>query len=355
MSLHAHDADLSEHLLDQVQSALDGGRSLQIAGGRSKHFLGRPGSGIPLDTRGHRGIVSYDPAELVVTARAGTPLAELEAVLDGAGQMLPCEAPDFSGTATVGGMVAAGLSGPRRPWAGAVRDFVLGCRIISGHGNHLRFGGQVIKNVAGYDVSRVMAGSFGCLGLLTEVSLKVLPQPRSRITLRLEHDRATALRRFAEWGRQSLPISGACHAGRQTLIRLEGGEGSVRAACLQLGGERVADDFWRELRDQRLPFFDDPRPLWRLAVAGHRTPHELPGEALIDWGGAQVWLKTAAAAAEIRQLAAAAGGHASCFTPGVDESPLMPLAPPLLRYHRQLKTQLDPQGIFNVGRMYAEF
>lgn len=353
MTPRSPDADLAEHLLDQVLSALDSGRSLQIAGGRSKQFLGRPTTGIPLDTRGHRGIVGYDPAELVVTARAGTPLAELEAVLDAAGQMLPCEAPDFAGTATLGGMVASGLSGPRRPWAGSVRDFVLGCRVISGHGNHLRFGGQVIKNVAGYDVSRLMAGSFGCLGLLTEVSLKVLPKPRSSMTLRLEQETATALRRFAEWGRQSLPISGACHQDGATLVRLEGGEGSVQAARQQLGGERVGDDFWHELRDHRLPFFADPRPLWRLSVAAGRTPRELPGDALLDWGGAQVWLKSTADAAELRQLASAAGGHASCFTPGVDDSPLMPLAPPLLRYHRQIKAQLDPQGIFNPGRLYA--
>lgn len=346
------DADQGDLLLEQVQSALDSGKSLAIAGGRSKQFLGRPLSGIPLDTRGHRGIVSYDPAELVITARAGTPLAELEAVLDAGGQMLPCEAPDFTGTATVGGMVAAGLSGPRRPWAGSVRDFVLGTRVISGHGKHLRFGGEVIKNVAGYDVSRLMAGSFGCLGLITEVSMKVLPKPRTSVTLRLEIDRPTALRRFAEWGRQSLPISGACHDGDAVLIRLEGGEGSVRAARELLGGEIVSADFWRQLRDHRLPFFVDPRPLWRLSVGSHRTPLDLPGDALIDWGGAQIWLKSSADVSKLRQIAVAAGGHATRFTAG--DSAMMPLPAPLLRYHQQLKAQLDPQGVFNVGRLYAD-
>lgn len=352
MSRSTLDADQGDLLLEQVKSALDGGKSLAIAGGRSKQFLGRSIAGIPLDTRGHRGIVSYDPAELVVTARAGTPLAELEAVLDAGGQMLPCEAPDFTGTATVGGMVAAGLSGPRRPWAGSVRDFVLGTRVISGHGKHLRFGGEVIKNVAGYDVSRLMAGSFGCLGLITEVSMKVLPKPRASATLCLEIDRATALRRFAEWGRQSLPISGACHDGEAALIRLEGGEGSVRAARELLGGETVSADFWRQLRDHRLPFFVDPRPLWRLSVGSNRTPLELPGDALIDWGGAQIWLKSSADVSVLRQIAVAAGGHATRFTAG--DSAMMPLPPPLLRYHQQLKAQLDPQGVFNVGRLYAD-
>ena len=347
------DADQSEHLLAQVQAALAAGSPLAIIGGGSKPCYGREMTGAPLATRSHRGIVSYDPAELVVTARAGTPLAELNAVLDAAGQALPCEAPDFTGTATVGGMVAAGLSGPRRPWVGSVRDFVLGCRIVTGQGKHLRFGGQVIKNVAGYDVSRLMAGSLGCLGLITEVSLKVLPKPRAGVTLRLEQGRAAALRQFAAWGRQSLPITGACHDGEATLLRLEGGEGSVKTARAFLGGEVVSPAFWSDLCDQKLDFFSDPRPLWRLSVGAGRLPAELPGDSLVDWGGAQIWLKSPASPETIRALAAAAGGHAACFTPGVTDSPLAPLPEPLLRYHRQLKARLDPQGIFNPGRLYA--
>lgn len=353
MATPHHDADQGEHLLAQVQAALKAGMPLCIAGGGSKSFYGREVAGTLLDTRGHRGIVSYDPAELVVTVRAGTPLAELNAVLDAAGQALPCEAPDFTGSATVGGMVAAGLSGPRRPWVGSVRDFVLGCRIVTGQGKHLRFGGQVIKNVAGYDVSRLMAGSLGCLGLITEVSLKVLPKPRAGVTLRLDQSRAVALRLFAEWGRQSLPITGVCHDGEATLLRLEGGEGSVRAARAFLGGEVVSTTFWTNLRDQKLDFFSDPRPLWRLSVAAGRLPAELPGDSLADWGGAQIWLKSAATPEAIRALAVAAGGHAACFTPGVTDSPLAPLPEALLHYHHQLKAQLDPQGIFNPGRLYA--
>jgi glycolate oxidase FAD binding subunit len=346
------EADLSEELLARVCEALAAGTPLRLEGGGSKARYGRPVAASPLDVRGHRGIVGYDPSELVVTVRAGTPLAELEATLDAHGQMLACEPPHYSGHATAGGMTAAGFSGPRRPWAGSVRDFVLGCRVITGHGRHLRFGGQVMKNVAGYDVSRLMAGSLGCLGLITEVSLKVLPKPRATLSLRLEMGREAALKTFAEWGRQPLPISAAIHDGEAILLRLEGGEGSVEAARRQLGGEESPGHVWTALRDLELPFFADARPLWRLSVPGHRCPPVLPGDALLDWAGAQVWLKSDAGADAIRAVAAAAGGHADCFTPDAVASPLHPLPETLKRYHRQLKAQLDPRGIFNPGRMY---
>jgi glycolate oxidase FAD binding subunit len=348
----AQEADRSEELLARVREALAAGTPLRLQGGDSKAWHGRPVDAEPLDVRGHCGIVSYDPSELVVTVRAGTPLAALEAALDAQGQRLACEPPHHAPGATVGGMTAAGLSGPRRPWAGAVRDFVLGCRVITGHGRHLRFGGQVMKNVAGYDVSRLMAGSHGCLGLVTEVSLKVLPKPRATLSLRLEMGRAAAVKQFAAWGRLPLPISAASHDGEATLLRLEGGEGSVDAARRELGGDTLPADYWPALRDLRLPFFADPRPLWRLSVPAHRCPLALPGDALLDWGGAQIWLKSDAGADAIRAAAAAAGGHADCCTPGAAESPLHPLPEGLRRYHRQLKAQLDPQGLFNPGRLY---
>lgn len=353
-----HDADNSAALLEQVNHALSTATPLRIQGGNSKAFLGRKVEGEVLDTRRHRGIVSYDPTELVITARAGTPLAELEAVLDEAGQMLTCEAPRFAGAAsqggTVGGMVAAGLSGPRRPWAGAVRDLVLGTRLITGFGKQLRFGGEVMKNVAGYDLSRLLAGSFGCLGVITEVSLKVLPKPRQSLSLRLEMDTACALQKLAEWGQQPIPISAASHDGRALHLRLEGGEGSVAAARERLGGELLDAGYWRDLNEQRLEFFADPRPLWRLSLPNNCGVLDMPGEQLIDWGGAQRWLKSDADADSIRRVVATVGGHATCFTEGRCDSPFQPLATPLLRYHRQLKAQLDPQGIFNVGRLYAE-
>jgi glycolate oxidase FAD binding subunit len=272
--------------------------------------------------------------------------------------MLPCEPPSYSdagvGDATVGGMIAAGVSGPRRPWAGSVRDYVLGTRVITGLGKHLKFGGEVMKNVAGYDLSRLMAGSFGCLGLLTEVSLKVLPKPRLCTSIALEMDSAHALARLAEWGQQPLPISAASHDGRVLRLRLEGGEGSVAAAHDRLGGESIDPAWWQALNEHRLDFFTDGRALWRLSLPTNTGVLALPGEQLIDWGGAQRWLKSDASGEEIRAMVSAIGGHATCYSHGLDQNPFQPLAEPLMRYHRQLKAQLDPHGIFNPGRMYAE-
>ncbi|MBB3238945.1 glycolate oxidase FAD binding subunit [Pseudomonas sp. Tn43] len=346
------DVDASGALLEQVKQARENATPLRIQGGNTKAFLGREVAGEILDTRVHRGIVSYDPTELVISVRAGTPLSELFAALDAAGQMLPCEPPSFGEGATVGGMIAAGLSGPRRPWSGSVRDFVLGTRVISGLGTHLRFGGEVMKNVAGYDLSRLMVGSYGCLGVLTEVSLKVLPKPRQCLSISLDIDCARALDNLAQWGQQPLPISAACHDGQRLFLRLEGGEGSVTAAHQRLGGEPLDSGFWADLNEQRLDFFNEGLPLWRLSLPNNLGPLNLPGEQLIDWGGAQRWLKSAAD--NIQSLASELAGHATCFSHGVSETPFQPLAPALLRYHRQLKAQLDPQGLFNPGRMYAE-
>ncbi|CAB3791235.1 hypothetical protein LMG28614_03258 [Paraburkholderia ultramafica] len=347
--------DDSARLVEHVRSALAERKPLSIRGGGSKALLGRPVTGEELDTRSHRGIVSYDPSELVITARAGTPLAEMNAILDQAGQMLPCEPSTFGGGATVGGVVACGLSGPRRPWAGSVRDFILGCRIITGEAKHLRFGGQVMKNVAGYDVSRLIGGSFGCLGLITEVSLKVLPRPREARSLTVEIEAGDAMRELSAWRKAALPVSGACHLDGKLHLRLEGGTGSVRAALDRIGGEDLDPRFWESLCEQRLAFFDDPRPLWRLSLPNNTPLVALPGATLLDWGGAQRWLKSDAPAAAIRQIASAAGGHATCFTPRPGIEPFHPFAAPLMRFHRQLKQRLDPHRIFNPGRMYADY
>ncbi|MFJ4349006.1 glycolate oxidase subunit GlcE [Pseudomonas sp. NPDC089401] len=346
------DRDISQDLLEQVNQALNQGTALRIQGGNSKAMLGRAVAGEVIDTRGHCGILSHDPTELVLTARAGTPLREIEAVLHEAGQMLPCEPPHLGAGATLGGMVAAGLSGPRRPWAGAVRDQVLGTRLISGHGKLLRLGGEVMKNVAGYDVSRLMAGSFGCLGLLTEVSLKVLPRPRETLSLRLVMDRRQALAKLAEWGQQPLPISAACHDGDTLYLRLEGGAGSVQSARQRLGGEVLDSRFWSDLREQRLAFFNGPAPLWRLSLPATTGELDLPGRQLVDWGGAQRWLKSDAPAQSIHARAATLGGHATGY--GAGDASCAPLPATLLRYHRALKQQLDPQGVFNPGRLYPD-
>ena len=345
--------DDSERLVAEVSQALAGGTPLAIRGGNSKAFLGRPVQGAPIDTRSHRGVVSYDPTELVISARAGTPVAELNAMLAAAGQIFPFEPPAFDGVATVGGMVAAGLAGPRRPWSGSVRDFVLGCRVITGHAKHLRFGGEVMKNVAGYDVSRLLAGSFGCLGLITEVSLKVLPKPRAVACIALELDTGEALRKLSAWRRAVLPVSAACHVDGRLHVRLEGGVGSVASAVDRIGGAELEPRFWDDLREHRLAFFDDPRPLWRFSLPNAAPLVDLPGDTLLDWAGAQRWLKSDAPAATLRQIAHAASGHATCFTPHGDTEPFTPLPPALLRFHRQLKQQLDPRGLFNPGRLYT--
>ncbi|MFJ2333958.1 glycolate oxidase subunit GlcE [Pseudomonas helleri] len=349
-----HDVDNSAALLQQVNQALHSVTPLRIQGADSKAFLGRPMTGEVLDTRSHRGIVSYDPTELVITARCGTPLSELAAALDAAQQMLPCEPPSFGSHATVGGMVASGLSGPRRPWAGSVRDYVLGTRVITGHGKHLRFGGEVMKNVAGYDLSRLMAANYGALGVITEVSLKVLPKPRQALSISLEIDPDRALQRLAQWGQEPLPISAACHDGQRLHLRLEGGEGSVAAAHDRLGGELLDAAYWADLNEQRLGFFAQGQPLWRLSLPNNTAPLALPGQQLIDWGGAQRWLKSDADAVFIRRVVEEVGGHATCYTPGLTDSPFQPLPAALMRYHCTLKQQLDPKGIFNPGRLYAE-
>jgi glycolate oxidase FAD binding subunit len=341
-----------------VRSAAARRAPLRIRGGDSKAVLGRPVEGETLDMRVHRGVVHYDPTELVITLRAGTPVAELNAVLEASGQMLPCEPPDYGGAATIGGAVASGLSGPRRPWAGALRDYVLGCRLITSEGKYVRFGGEVMKNVAGFDVSRLMAGSFGCLGVIAEVSLKVLPRPRAQRSLRLVASATEALARVVEWRRAGLPVSGACHVGDALHVRLEGGTSSVENAARGIGGEEIDASFWTELREHRLPFFAGAECLWRVSVpnVGQNTAQiaALPGATMLDWGGAQRWLKSDASADEIRRIAQAAGGHATCFTPVAGTEPFHPLAEPVLRLHRQLKQQLDPHGIFNPGRMYAQ-
>jgi glycolate oxidase FAD binding subunit len=348
------DFDDSNALLEQVNQALQNATPLRIQGSNSKAFLGRVTAGEILDTRAHRGIVSYDPTELVITARCGTPLAELAQALDAAQQMLPCEPPAFGDAATVGGMIACGLSGPRRPWSGSVRDFVLGTRVITGHGKHLRFGGEVMKNVAGYDLSRLMAGSYGTLGLITEVSLKVLPKPRQSLSISLDMDSDRALAHLAQWGQQPLPISAACHDGQRLHLRLEGGEGSVAAAHDRLGGELLDASYWADLNEQRLSFFDEDQPLWRLSLPNNTPKLSLPGRQLIDWGGAQRWLKSDAEAGFIRQVVDEVGGHVTCYSHGLIDSPFQPLPAALMRYHQNLKQQLDPRGIFNPGRLYAE-
>ena len=284
--------------------------------------------------------------------------------------MLGFEPPHFGPSATLGGCIATGLSGPRRPYAGAARDFVLGARIVNGKGEDLAFGGRVIKNVAGYDVSRLMAGALGTLGLIAEVSLKVLPVAPAEATLKFEMGQEEALRRLNDWGGRPLPLNASRwfdDAGVATLyLRLRGAVAAVEAACRTLGGERqdnaqAAPD-WTLCRDQRLPWFEQrgARDLWRLSLPQTAPVLELPEPPLIEWHGGQRWVRAGAADAQrLRETAARAGGHATLFAPGAQRSTVAssrfaPLPAPLDRIHRELKRQFDPAGIFNRGRLYPD-
>ena len=387
-----------QHIADQVRGASASGTALRIRGGGSKDFYGRSLQGELLDTRPLAGITSYEPSELVVTVRAGTPLAELEAALAEEGQCLPFEPPHFSinpaaaSAATVGGMVAAGLSGPARASAGGVRDYMLGVQLLNGRAEQLTFGGQVMKNVAGYDVSRLMAGSMGTLGVITDVSLKVLPVAPAEATLVFELDQASALAQLHRWGAQPLPLNASCWVhddtpqadaaadknggGRDLLfVRLRGAVAAVEAACQKMlqavPGARmdnaVAAPDWQACRDLRLPFFTTPPApgmlLWRLSVAQTAPSLGLPWPQLIEWHGGLRWLWAPQdAAAQVHEAAAQARGSASIFIAAqvmdtgacglFDAQPVVKT--PLDGIHRRLKAEFDPAGVFNRGRLFAD-
>ncbi len=348
----------------RVRQAASAGTPLRIQGGGSKDFYGGSCAGESFDTRELSGVVSYEPTELVVTVHGGTPLVELENVLAGQGQMLAFEPPHFGPGATVGGAVATGLSGPRRLAAGAVRDFVLGVRIIDGRGDLLSFGGQVMKNVAGYDVSRLVCGSLGTLGPIVDVSLKVLPRPALEASLRFAMNEAEAVEALNRWGGQPLPISASAWHGGVLMVRLSGAPAAVASAVTRLGGETVPDpeatSFWISVREQQHAFFADSTEnggvLWRLAVPTAAPWLGLDGDQLIEWGGGLRWLRTAASAERVRERAIALGGHATRFRGGEASVPaFQPLSPALMQIQRQLKQAFDPAGIFNPGRLYNGF
>lgn len=353
-------SDVLKALAETIRAAAESGRALRVRGGATKDFYGQSLEGEVLDARGHTGIVAYEPTELVVTVRGGTRLVELEAVLAEQDQMLPFEPPHFGAEATVGGAVAAGLSGPRRQSAGALRDFVLGVRILDGRGRHLTFGGQVMKNVAGYDVSRLMAGSLGTLGLILEASLKVLPIPVAETTLRLELPEDKAIESMNRWGGKPLPVSATAWTGGDLSVRLSGAEAAVREARARIGGDIIesaqAAEFWAGIREHTDPFFGSDAPLWRVSVPSTAAPLGIPGPQLIEWGGSLRWLATGADARVTRELAAKAGGYATLFRGGDKAAGVFqPLAPAIARIHANLKREFDPQGILNRGRMYPEF
>ncbi len=368
--------DHPQALIDQVRAAATARTPLRIRGGDTKAFYGEPGTGQPLSTLDWSGIVSHEPTELVVTVRAGTPLADIVAALSDKGQHLPFDPPRLGAASTIGGAVAAGLAGPARATVGGARDFVLGAQFIDGRGQWLTFGGQVMKNVAGYDVSRALAGSLGTLGLITHLSLKVLPVAPAEATLVFALGQHEALEQLHRWGGQPLPINASCWVKDTTqadapellFLRLRGAVAAVESACERLlrevpGGQRMdnaqAEPDWAACRDQTLPFFQAASPelcLWRLSVPQTAPVLNLPFAQLIEWQGAQRWLwAPASAVAQIRAATAVVQGHATLFRTGADGAPGVPRfdtqSPALARITQRLRAEFDPAGIFNPGRM----
>jgi len=349
------DGSILEQWRHRLRAAAAARIPLRLKGAGTKDFYGERLVGEVLELNAWRGVVSYEPTELVITARCGTPLSQIEAELAERGQFLGFEPPAFGADPTLGGVIAAGLSGPRRPYAGAARDFVLGARLLAADGELLRFGGEVMKNVAGFDVSRLLCGSLGVLGIITEVSLKVLPRPRVEETRRLELSASAAVEAFNSWAAQPLPLSGAAWWQGAAMVRLSGAPAAVRAARGQIGGEVMDDDaarqWWEALRHCRLPPFAC-RVLWRLSVPPAAGALSVPGSPLIDWGGALRWYADPPAQLAIRDIAVAAGGTALCWH-GAAVPRFHPLSPAVARLHQRLKERFDPHGIFNPGRLSA--
>mgnify|MGYP000035224889 CR=1 FL=1 len=349
--------DLIAQICRRVADAAASKTRLRIRGGGTKDFYGRAPQGEPLELSGYSGIVAYEPKELVLTVRAGTPLAEVEEALARERQMLPFEPPHFDDgrRATIGGIVASGLSGPRRPYAGSVRDFVLGTRIVNGKGEDLSFGGRVIKNVAGYDVSRLMVGALGTLGVLLQVSFKVLPRPPAEATLAFELDDDAAIQQANRWAGQPLPLSATAWQDGVLRVRLSGAQTAVHAAKARMGGEEVAEAgaFWAQLREHRLPFFAADRPLWRLSLPQAAPAFALAHPQLIEWGGGLRWVSGELDARQVRATVEGLGGHATLFRGGNKALGVFhPLQPAILKIHRRLKQSFDPAGVLNPGRMY---
>lgn len=334
----------------QIFLALRDKTPLHIIGGNSKAFYGSAQTGTPLYVGDYAGVIDYQPTELVLTARCGTPLSDIESLLAAHGQMLGFEPPHFADTATLGGTIATGLSGSRRAYAGAVRDMVLGVRMINGRGELLKFGGQVMKNVAGFDISRLQVGALGTLGVLLDISLKVLPRPESELTLVFEMPEQQALTQMIDWGRKNLPISALCFVDNGLYLRLSGAETAIKRVHLTLGGTILpqADDFWLSIREQQHAFFNTELPLWRLSLAPATNPLPLSGDCLMDWGGALRWLKTDEPSDKLFAVMQNTSGHACRFrsTQGFISQAL---TPNLSHLQQRIKLAFDPDGIFNLN------
>ena len=345
-----------ESLQERIGAANASGDTLSIVGGASKHFYGGEPEGEPVETREHQGVVSYDPTELVITVRAGTCLAEVERILAQDKQGLPFEPPSFGVDATIGGTIACGFSGPARPYRGAARDHVLGVNCVSGRGDYLRFGGQVMKNVAGYDVSRLMTGALGTLGVITEVSLKVLPLPARERTRVFDCSGDQALEKICSLERLPLPVTASAWHQGQLRIRLSGSEMGVDAAVCAVGGDDDPEGatFWAALKEQQLDFFSGPLPLWRLSMARPATMPDLPAESLVDWGGSLYWFRSDAAPQALFEVARSNAGHLTRFRGGNRSGQFQGWDKVTARIHQGLNTAFDPAGILNRGRLFGD-
>ncbi|MBN4069040.1 glycolate oxidase subunit GlcE [Beggiatoa alba] len=348
--------DISLELQARVNDAMQNNTTLSIQGGNSKSFYGRITTGEIFNVSGNQGIIHYEPTELVITARAGTHLREIEQALAENNQLLAFEPPYYGNNATLGGTISCNLSGPRRAAAGAARDFVLGCKILNGKGEIICFGGEVMKNVAGYDVSRLMTGALGTLGVLLEISLKVLPKPEAEITLTLEYNTEKALAKLNRLSQINLPISASCYDGDRLFLRLSGTQGAVDTCKKAIGGEIFAENqaLWQKIKEQQHGFFTTEEPLWRLSVAADSPSMNIEGKYLYEWNGALRWLVSNAPAETIRTAVEKSDGHATRYR-GHNKNCVdifHPLPTSLLSIHKKLKQAFDPQGIFNPGRMY---
>jgi glycolate oxidase FAD binding subunit len=342
----------------RITEAHAASRPVRLRGAGTKDFYGEHCEGEILDLRHYNGVVDYDPSELVLTARCGTPLSSIQSLLAQHQQYLAFDPPAFGGDPTIGGIVAAGLSGPQRVRAGAVRDFVLGAVLLGFDGELLQFGGKVMKNVAGFDVARLLCGSLGFLGPILEVSLKVLPLPRAQQTLCFEMTADEALGAFNRWAGKPLPICASAWLDDRAWIRLAGAPSALRAARQQLGGEIVeadsASSWWQSVRDQTQAFFRGASSLWRISLPARTPPLTLAGSPLIEWGGALRWYAQDLPASSVREIAVAADGTALHWRGGTAGQRFHPLSASVLNIHRQLKARFDPHRIFNRGRLLAE-